>query len=423
MTLRQLWSGWNSFWFGVGSPIPLALFRIALGVLVVAFSVWIFPEADIFFGQHSIVRPETSASLGVSARFSLLSYLPGDDIWIRLMLILLAVCGVCLVLGVFSRLSALIAYLIILSLDARNHFVLHTGHKILYIMLLYLTLSRCGDALSVKRLARIWSPTNPEFGAARDGSIFAQRLIQVQLAIVYWSAFSAKLHGKSWMDGSAIYYATHVNQFQRFPVPYLFDHLWTCRLLTWGTLALEFSLCALIWVKELRYPLLAAGTIFHLGLDWALVLPLFEYVMLAGYICFIDAADLSKLMGSIRRLAGKIIEKPLPSAYDDTCGVARRLAETVRRLDVFGWVQLIEIRELSGEQAIDASAADRRAHVFVLSRRDNKWLSGVPALRSLGLRLPLVLPFCWLFWIPGFNLLLSRLRSLLLSVYRQALSG
>lgn len=135
-------------------------------------------------------------------------------------------------------------------------------------------------------------------------SLLGQRLIQVQLAIIYWSAFSAKLYGASWLDGSAVYYATH-RLFMRFPVPYLFDHLWTCCLLSWGTLLIEFSLCFLVWIKELRYLILLAGVILHLGLDWSLVLPQFEFVMLSCYWCFVDEKDLQKWMQAVKAFFAK----------------------------------------------------------------------------------------------------------------------
>lgn len=417
MSLRKLWSAWNSFWFGEGSPLPVALFRILIGAQVVLFSMLFSPEAGTFFGQHAIVGPRTTANWMNCPEFSILPYLPQDDLWLHRLMALLAVSGICLSLGIFSRLNAFISFLIILSLDSRNHFVLHTGDKIMGEMLLYLVFSRCGEALSFGRLARIWRPSKPEFGPAKDGSIFAQRLIQVQLAIVYWGAFTAKLHGKTWMDGTAVYYAVHLVQFQRFPIPFLLDHLWACQLATWGTLVLEFCLCFLIWVKEFRYPLLLAGALFHLGLDWVMVIPLFQYIMLSCYVCFIDAADLAHAMDLIRKLAGKFAGEPLLAAYDGASDLSARLAETVRRLDVLHLIRLEDVQKSPAENHMDEGTIGGQTGVFVSAGLDGPWHGGARALRALCLRLPLLLPLYFLFWLPGADMVVKNLRISLERIY------
>jgi hypothetical protein len=417
MSLKYLWSAWNGFWFGTGSPVPVALFRIAMGALVLAFSILFFPEAGTFFGQHAIVQPGTTDRWMHAPEFCLLAFLPADDCWVYGVLILLAVSGTCLMLGIFSRLNAFICFLLILSLHSRNHFVLHTGDKIMCEMLLYLVFSRCGEALSIKRLARIWRVKDAEFGPASDGSLFGQRLVQVQLAIVYWGAFTSKLHGKTWMDGTAVYFAAHLEQFQRFPVSFLLDQLWASRLFTWGTLLLEFALCFLVWVKELRYPLLFAGVVFHAGLDWVMVIPLFQPIMLSCYLCFVDADDLGRFMDLIRRLASRTFGKPLPAFYDGQVGLSVRLAETVRRLDIFRLVCLEDIRS-----SVDASRAAFRGKpgIFVATGKDECWLSSTHAARKLAFRLPLIVPFSGLFWLPGCSAVLTKAASILERLYATA---
>jgi len=295
MSLRDLWFAWNKFWFAQGSPLPVAVYRIAIGFLAIVFYWWISPEATDFFGTHRIVQSSTVERWMGSPQLDVLSFLPQDDFWIYAALKLLLFSGVCLILGVFSRANALVVYLVMLSFDTRNHFVLNTGIKIMIVMSLLLVFSRCGEALSLKRVAKIWRHGKTNVGPPKDGSIFVQRLMQVQMALVYWSAASCKLHGPSWIDGSAVYYAAHLTQFQRFASP-LLDQLWLCRLLSWGTISFELSFPFLIWIKELRYPLLIIGVLFHIGLDWAMVIPLFQLVMVAGYLPFVEAKDYARIV-------------------------------------------------------------------------------------------------------------------------------
>ncbi len=422
MSLRDLWLAWNKFWFAAGSPIPMALFRIAIGFLVLVFYWWISPEATTFFGTNPIVAPATVERWMGSPQLDVLSFLPSDNSWLHGALILLVVSGICLILGIFSRLNAFIVYLIMLSLDSRNHFVLNTGIKIMIIMTLFLVVSRCGEALSFKRLFRIWRKENPEFGPAKDGSIFGQRLMQVQMALVYWSAAACKLHGAAWIDGTAVYYAVHLTQFQRFTAPFL-DQIWVSRVLSWGTLAFELSFPFLVWIKEFRYPLLLAGVLFHTGLDWAMVIPLFQLVMLSGYICFIDAADFRKAKAGIQGLSRRFIKTSPLVVYDRDSGVAVRLAETIRRLDVFNCIERVELQVLQDRTPTSppVSAMKSATGVFVLNSAKTAWLSGIDAVRRVYLYLPLLWLLLPVFFLPGAKLVVTQLGSRLRSIYQGAI--
>src|SRR5678810_906637 len=96
------------------------------------------------------------------------------------------------------------------------------------------------------------------------------------------------IRDSTWIDGTAIYYVTRIHEFDRFPVPYLFDHLWTIKLMTWGTLVVVFALGALVWFRDLRYPVLLAGLLLHLGLEYSMNIQLFQPVMLSVFVPFID---------------------------------------------------------------------------------------------------------------------------------------
>ncbi len=42
---------------------------------------------------------------------------------------------------------------------------------------------------------------------------------------------------------------------------------------------------------RLRYYVLAAGLALHLGIDYAMNIPMFEYITMAGYLVFVDSKD------------------------------------------------------------------------------------------------------------------------------------
>ncbi|HEY9788041.1 MAG TPA: HTTM domain-containing protein, partial [Candidatus Obscuribacterales bacterium] len=96
------------------------------------------------------------------------------------------------------------------------------------------------------------------------------------------------------------YYTARLEEYAHFPVPILFDHLSTCQLLTWGTLLIEFSLCTLIWSRRFRKYVLLIGVIFHLGIDWSMNIPLFEYIMIAYYLNFLEPAFVMRSIVFVR---------------------------------------------------------------------------------------------------------------------------
>lgn len=337
MSLKQLWLAWDTFWFASRSPIPLAIFRTLIGLMVLVFCFYTQESAPIFFGDEAIVAPQTSADWFGAPMLALFSsrYIT----WIYPMLWL---CGICLTVGLLSRVSAFATYLLLLSLQSLDCFVFYNIIELLLLMCFYLALSRCGAALSVDRLIDVWLPNQPQFGPAGPGSIIGQRLIQVQVALLYWSAFSSKLHGNTWMDGTALCYITQSNVFQQFIYPWsiVLSQLWVSQALTWGTLAIEAALFSLIWIKELRYPVLLLGVIFHASMEATLSIPLLQAIMLSTYITFIEPEDLSKWMNALRVRIRRSVGSPPVFRYNGSSLLSCRVAETIRRLDVFQLISL-----------------------------------------------------------------------------------
>ena len=155
---------------------------------------------------------------------------------------------------------------------------------------------------------------------------WAQRMIQIELALLYFASFCWKAQGTPRVQGTALFYIYHLDEIRRFPVPSWLLHPIILKLGTWSALALEFSLGVLIWVRELRYPLLALGFLFHLCLEYSLNLPLFEWDVLAAYVLFIDAADIARAGKWIRGAVRAHLGEPPPVIKDGQTVLSRRIA-------------------------------------------------------------------------------------------------
>ncbi len=291
MNLSQIYASWNTFWFKPQLPTPVALFRIAVGLITINLYFLTRSNAQDFYGPTGLISAATMNQWwGSTPQFNLLWFLPASA---DHLLTALLVSGILLTIGLLSRASAFCVFIIMLTLDSRNHFVFHPAFALLRVMALYLSLSHCGDVFSIDRVIRRLRNGKSQ---VIESAPWAKRLMQLQIIAVYWGALSFQLNGTAWPDGSAVYYATHLTEFQRFPIP-ICDNLTVCQFIGIGTMLIELSLCTLIWVREVRYWVLLAGLILHLGIEYSMVfIPLLQPLMISSYLLFIDPNDVNKII-------------------------------------------------------------------------------------------------------------------------------
>lgn len=275
--------------------MPVAVFRIFFGLLVLQFGWFMAGELPWMLGPKALVSQSANDVFNVTPRINLFAWMPQTDAAVQLFWLAFMIAAACLTLGLFTRVSAVIVYLALVSCDARNSFIFTGADNMLRVESFLLMFSQCGAALSVDRLIGKKLGKKHCLEGSELASPWALRLIQLQIAFCYWAAFSSKINGNTWVDGSAVFYVTHIIEENKYAIPFVYDHLWTCQLLTWFTLAVEFALAVLIWIKELRLPLIFLGIAFHLALDYTLIIPQFQFVMIVSLLSFIEPVTYDKL--------------------------------------------------------------------------------------------------------------------------------
>jgi hypothetical protein len=286
MTLKSLTGAWNAFFFEPESTVPIGLFRIVYGALVVATLLLLRPDWLAWFGPHAWVSLAVMQQIEPWRRINLFTLIPDSDAWIDGLFWVFLASALMLTAGFLTRVNSVIVFVCLASIHQRNLFITHGGDTFLRVAGFFLMFAPAGAALSVDRMWRR--------GKERQ-SPWAQRMIQFELALMYFAGFWWKAQGVPWIGGTALYYVYHLDELRRFPMPSWFFNPVILKLGTWSALLLEFSLGVLIWVRKLRYYLLACGLLFHLTIEYSLNIPLFEWDVLAGYILFIDGADLVRV--------------------------------------------------------------------------------------------------------------------------------
>lgn len=112
-------------------------------------------------------------------------------------------------------------------------------------------------------------------------------MMQIQYSLIYISSTLWKLEGTNWLDGTALYYATRIVDFHRFPVPYFLDQMWFINIGTFSSLVIEGALGVGVWIKEIRPYALIGGLGLHLFIDYVMNIPLFEWISIALLLLWI----------------------------------------------------------------------------------------------------------------------------------------
>lgn len=217
MSIRSLIKLWNTFFFEKRSPINIALFRIIYGTLVIATLVLLRPNWLNWYGIHAWVSLPTVLKLETGRRLNLFSVLPQSDAWINALFWFALFSSLLLTFGLFTRTNSVVVYLCLTSIQQRNLYILHGGDSFLRLAGFFLIFAPAGAALSLDRLIRVRRGKEPPNIQPR--SLWAQRMIQLQLSLLYLTTFLLKIKGAPWLQGTALFYVYHIDELKRFPVP------------------------------------------------------------------------------------------------------------------------------------------------------------------------------------------------------------
>jgi uncharacterized membrane protein YphA (DoxX/SURF4 family) len=189
-----------------------------------------------------------------------------------------------MMIGLQSRVAACITWLIWVSLWNRNPLLLDGDDAVLKLMCFYLMLSPCGNFWSVDAYNR----EKPQFV-----SVWPLRLMQFQVALIYFVSGWVKFHSQEWLDGTILQYVLSHPQYSR----------WDGWLILYNAIIMPL-LAGLAWFIrwwELLFPLLLLngytrklsliiGISFHVGLLLTMNLRWFAVIMLSLYLALMPNA-------------------------------------------------------------------------------------------------------------------------------------
>jgi hypothetical protein len=264
-------------------PLVFAVFRVALGALVVAQVASFWPHAAELFARGGLGEV---APVGVAPLFPNPLALADDPWAVRLFLALLVGLGLALALGVARRAAAVALWYGWTCLGHADPFVQTVASAFVGWLLLASALVPPGE------------PLRP-FGRARAGGGEVPRMLVVGgwvvLAVGYGLSGLDKLGSPGWREGEAL----------RAAVGLPYARAWSAELLlalpdpvaraaTWAGLGVELAFPAFALWRRTRPLAWAAGAALQLGLLGLFAFPGLTVGMLLMHLFLFDARWLSR---------------------------------------------------------------------------------------------------------------------------------
>jgi hypothetical protein len=312
-TAAALVRGWNRFFHGPCDARVCAAIRITYALIVLAHFGVLYPDLDLFFTEsgelpieaaRKVVSPFSTVTVGKEGEeadnrrlLSLLELVPQTSTAVHVCWWIAVVHAVLLLVGLSPRLNALFLFMWVVSFQVRNDLINDGEDRMMRVLCFFLIWLPSGRCWSVNALVRRFWFANSALRTPHSALCLAPawplRLLQIEMAAMFFSSGLVKLSGQSWLNGTALYYVSRLDDhFGRFPVPaWAFDSPWCIALMTWSVLLAELAVPFLIWFRETRIPCLIIVLFFHLANEWTMNLFLFHPLMICGWLSFVTAAD------------------------------------------------------------------------------------------------------------------------------------
>ncbi len=276
----------TEFFFPAESDRWLSALRIGLGVVVVSYAWplrtdWIdlyaatgrgLVSRELFealvYNQSPFI-PKLGWLVWVSGRFGLT-----EEFALSLAWLLLLAAGVCLVIGLFTRSAAIVAWFLQLAAAKTGGLFSYGADNFITIGLFYLMIAPHPD-----RWSWDWLRDRPRLpDLHRLG--FHRRVLQIHLCLIYFFSGLTKCLGAGWWDGENLWRALTSPPFDQLPIAIVASFSPLLPALGVFICLLEISYAFLIWPNWSRRAVLAGACAMHLAIALLMGMYLFGVIML-----------------------------------------------------------------------------------------------------------------------------------------------
>ena len=396
---------WFKIWFQDKNTVPLEVTRMGVGFLLFINYVMFSPSDVVaLYGESGIFNRAVVPEMSQFASFSFFVYF--DQAWQLLTFhyVFVALCF-CLFVGWQTRWVKWFVLIGHISYFNRNEFLFYGVDTVAIALLLILCIAPIGSALSLDRVRKVRKHKR-EHGLeatlplpTSQRGFACQRLMQLQMAVIYFSAGIEKLYGDMWWSGVAPWVALNNNETAFFPMGLLADHFWLVNIMAFGTILIEVSYTFLIWGYKTRPYLLVAALFLHFNIAVMMGMYYFAIMMICGHLAFMRRHWYAYAGQWWRKKMGA-----MEMIYDGECGFCKRAMASFLAFDGLRQISVRDYRT-SPSPVVASEKVDKALYLVT---EDEKAIPGFDAYRYAVLRVPGLwwqVPF---FYIPVFSKLFGR---------------
>ena len=273
-------TSFNYFLEATESPYPAAWFRISAASFILLNLFVLRNSFSDLYGSTGFMNWEATRPLifkySITAE-RIFSYLKQFGISqaqvVNGLYYSFVICSVSLVLGLFTRVAAISAWLISFILAYTGKGTFYGMPIFIHVSLFYLIIFPSNAVLSLD--ARFRKGVRKE--KVRS---FTRKLLQIHMAVVYASSGLEKVVGEQWWNGEAIWRSLNMSLYMQYDMTWMAYYPFVPLLIGWGTLVLEIGYPILIWVPRVRTIWMALTILLHIGIVLFMGLQLFGLIMI-----------------------------------------------------------------------------------------------------------------------------------------------
>jgi len=378
-------AAWSQFWFQSSPTSPLEITRMGIGAALLLHYGLASPYLFDFWGDAGwMPRDLALTELSDPWMQSVFFYFKSPWQWIVFHAVFLIACAA-LMLGWRTSSVKWIVLIGQISYDYRNPILSYGVDKILACLLFILCVAPIGRAISLDRVRAVRAAKlkNLEtivlpYSSPWSGACI--RLMQIQMALLFFYSAISKLKGDDWWSGDAVWIVfTTGEHYNRVILDVLASHYWLVNFATYGTLLIEIAFPFLIWQQRTRPYLLAAAIFIHVQFAVLMGLFYFSFVMIMGHMSFVRPEWLARLGSAWKRRIGE-----MEMIYDGKCGFCVRSMAWFLAFDGLRQIKIRNFRVNPSSIVTDAQVEK----ALYLTLPDGRALPGFEAYRYVVLRVP-----------------------------------
>ena len=360
----------------VHAPYQAAFFRIGLSSVVLAFLLREWPNRHVLYGDRSPLSFDLAQVLiREEHTFTMLAWGDGG-LWFEAVYTVTIAAALAVLLGWRTRGTSVLLMAGVLSIINRNNLVGDGGDNVVRIMVIYLVFTRCARvwSLDARRARRrsglpgtagspVRDPAGPVLWAAALAVLIplsaysapgwslvfwtlwavqglwyaadrwfprhevravldaaasmlhnaAMLTIAAQVCLIYATAGWYKIQGSRWQEGSALYYALHLDYFTPWPAlsGFLAGSTLTVLAFTYLTVMVQVAFPFTLANRRVKNVLLVVMIAEHLGIAVVLGIPFLSLAMVVCDAVFLPTAFLIALGTRCERLAARLRTLPV----------------------------------------------------------------------------------------------------------------